>query len=405
MEQTLRRHTWTSWSGSIQFTPERLLTPVDETALQQIVKETYHQGKTLRVVGASHSCSDIYTTKETLINMDKFTGLLGADPGAQTAVLLPNTTIEAVGEAIAPYALAMENMGHIDKQTLAGAISTGTHGAGKYLANLSSQLHGVRLISGTGAIHDFDADQHPEMMQALRVSLGSIGLFTAVKLKLLPQYRLVRKQYRASLDDCLAQLDELMELHRNFCFYWYPRRDDVTIRTWNEEDRQVPDLPFGQLYKEMRGYAKDVLPSEQTLKFNELEYSVDLRDAVPCFLEIRQRIKEKHRKDVGWRVLFRPVKGDSNWLSNGYGKSTVAAITLHQNASLPYQAYFDDVEPIFHAYGGRPHWGKKHSMRAADLEQLYPRWADFQRIRTQFDPQGIFLNEHLKTIFTHDEQQ
>lgn len=405
MEKTPSRSTWTSWSGSIRFTPEQVLRPANEAELQQIVRDVYQQGKTLRTVGASHSCSGVYATDEFLVSMQNLSGLLQADTDACTAVLLPNTTIEGVGNAIAPLGLAMENIGHIDQQTLAGAISTGTHGAGKYLANLSSQLIGLRLITGTGEIREFDERRHPEMMQALRVSLGSAGVFTEVQLRLLPQYRLIRKQYCASLDDCLAHLDELLETHRNCCFYWYPRRDDVSLRTWDEEDSGVPGPPFGKLYKEMRGYAKDVLPSEQTLKFNELEYSVDIHNAIPCFLEIRKRIKEKHRSNVGWRVLFRPVKGDDSWLSNAYGRSAVAAITIHQNATLPYEAYFNDIEPIFQAYGGRPHWGKKHTMGAAGLRRLYPKWADFQHIRTQLDPQGTFLNEHLKTLFVDDEHQ
>ena len=403
MEETPNRHSWTSWSGSIRFTPRQALVPADEAVLQQIVKDSHSRGGTLRAIGARHSCSEVYVTQDTLLSMEQLQGLIAADTAARTAVFLPGSTIRQAGNDLAEYQLAMENMGHIDQQTLAGAISTGTHGAGKYLPNLSAQLIGVRLISGTGSIHEFHEAHHPEAMQALRVSLGALGLFTRLTLRLLPQYRLVRKQYRASTHDCLSHLDELMETHRNFQFYWYPRRDDVTIRTWDEEDRNVPDLPFGEQYKVQRGYAKDVLPSVQDLRFNELEYAIDLKGALACFQEVRDLILTKHRKDVGWRVLFRPIRGDDSWLSNGYGKTTVVAITVHQNATLPYHAYFDDVERILRSYGGRPHWGKKHSLKAADLRALYPKWDAFQQLRAQLDPDGVFLNEHLKTLFT-DEQ-
>ncbi|WP_170845709.1 D-arabinono-1,4-lactone oxidase [Parapedobacter composti] len=403
MKKAPTQHVWTSWSGNVRFTPERVFTPSDEAGLQQVIQDAHARGGTVRVVGSRHSCSDVYVTYDTLVSMERLSGLVRADTDACTAAFLPGTTVEQAGTALMPHDLAMENMGHIDQQTLAGAISTGTHGAGKRLPNLSAQLIGVRLVDGTGTIRVFDEDNHPDTMQALRVSLGALGVFTEVTLRLLPQYRLVRKQYRASLHDCLIHLHDLMDTHRNFLFYWYPRRDDVTVRTWDEDDRDVPDLPFGELYKTARGYAKDVLPSEQELRFNELEYSVSLEDAVACFLDIRARIKAKHRKDVGWRVLFRPVRGDDSWLSNSYGKPAVVAITIHQNATLPYQPYFDDIETIFRAYGGRPHWGKKHSLRAADLRTLYPKWDAFQQLRSQLDPEGVLLNDHLKTLFTDDE--
>jgi FAD/FMN-containing dehydrogenase len=298
----------------------------------------------------------------------------------------------------------MENTGHINKQRVAGAISTGTHGAGKHLKNLSGQVYGVRLVSGTGDIREFNENNDPQMMQALKVSLGALGIFTHITLKVLPAFRLRRTQYCARLDECLEALDQMMDENRNFCFYWYPRRDDVSIRTWNFETEASKRLPFGKVYKEYTGWGKDVLPSVQTLKYNELEYSVDAAVAADCFMAIRQRILEKYRKLVAWRVLFRPVAADDVMLSNAYKRDTVA-ITVHQNATLPYREYFDDIEGIFQQFEGRPHWGKKHSMQAKDLEQLYPEWENFQSIRREMDPGDIFLNDYLKRVFVYDHSQ
>jgi FAD/FMN-containing dehydrogenase len=96
--------------------------------------------------------------------------------------------------------------------------------------------------------------------------------------------------------------------------------------------------------------------------------------------------------------LFRPVAADDVFLSNAYGKNIVA-ITIHHHASLPYEDYFNDIEKIFESYGGRPHWGKKHSLKAPALQKLYPMWNRFQEIRKQFDPNGIFLNKYLNDVF------
>jgi FAD/FMN-containing dehydrogenase len=333
--------------------------------------------------------------------MDKFKDLYDYNTEKGIVTVGAGMTVEEVGEQIFDIGLGMENTGHINKQAIAGAVSTGTHGAGKKIKNLSGQVIGIRLITGTGAIRTYSQEEHPEIMQALKVSLGSMGIFTRLTLKALPRFTLHRRQYCASTEDCMNNLERLMEENRNFCFYWYPRRDDVSIRLWNFPGEGTKELPYARLYKDFTGWGKDVLPTPHELKYNELEYSLDISVAPLCFDKIRRRIKEKYRKNVAWRILYRPIAEDDVFLSNAYGKDIVA-ITIHQNAALPHKDYFDDIEKIFQEYGGRPHWGKKHSMKAADLQKVYPMWDKFHEIRKKFDPHGIFLNDYLKRVFLNE---
>ena len=389
---------WSNWSGDIRFNPARIEVPKDEQEIVNIIDRAGAAGRNIRAVGASHSCSPIFVTDDILLSVENLKGFYSHDKDKLRATVGAGMTVEEIGESLFDVGFGMENTGHVNKQAASGAISTGTHGAGKRLTNLSGQVTGVRIITGTGEIKEFDQESDPEMMKAIRVSLGTLGIISRITLKVLPAFQLNRRQYCASVNDCLNNVEYLAENNRNFCFYWYPRRDDVSIRIWNSPGKGTIDLPFARLYKEYTGWSKDVLPTQHTLKYNELEYSFDAKIAPACFLEVRKLIKEKHRKMVGWRVLFRPVAEDDSYLSNCYGRDTVA-ITVHQNASLPYKEYFDDVEKIFQAYGGRPHWGKKHSMGAKNLKKLYPMWDRFHEIRRQMDPKGIFLNQYIKDIF------
>jgi FAD/FMN-containing dehydrogenase len=398
-----RQPALTNWSGDIRFTPLRVENPTDEQSLLRLIHHARQDKLTVRALGAGHSCAPLVETPQMIITTDHFKGMHHGDANNSLVTLGAGMTIEEVGESLFAVGLGMENTGHINKQVLAGAISTGTHGAGKTLTNLSGQVHGVKMVTGTGEVKSYTQAHDPQMMQALRVSLGSFGVFTALTLKVLPKFTLHRQQYFASTETCLHHLDELIDGNRNFCFYWYPRRDDVSIRTWNEPE-QTKKLPFAKLYKEIRGWGKDVLPSEQHLKFNELEYSFDLSTAPAVFKQIRKRIKDKHRHHVAWRVLYRPVAADDSWLSNAYNKNIVA-ITIHHHAGLPYREYFDDVEDIFISFGGRPHWAKKHSLGPQQLRPLYPMWDRFHELRRQFDPDGIFLNDYLKKIFIGDEHR
>jgi FAD/FMN-containing dehydrogenase len=394
----------TNWSGDIRFTPLKVENPPDEQALVRLINYGRQKKLTIRALGAGHSCAPLIETGQLVIKTDHFKGLHNIDTDKCLVTLGAGMTIEEIGECLFTVGFGMENTGHINKQVLAGAISTGTHGAGKKLTNLSGQVYGAKIVTGTGEVKTYTQEGNPEMMQALRVSLGSFGIFTELTLKVLPRFKLHRQQYFAPTENCVHHLDELMENNRNFCFYWYPRRDDVSIRIWNEPGQRTQELPFAKLYKELSGWGKDVLPSEQHLKFNELEYSFDLSAAPVVFEHIRKRIKEKHRHHVAWRVLYRPVAGDDSWLSNAYGKNVVA-ITIHHHASLPYREYFDDIEDIFIAFGGRPHWGKKHRLGPDRLRHLYPMWEQFHELRRQFDPDGIFLNDYLKKLFIDDERR
>jgi FAD/FMN-containing dehydrogenase len=394
---TKQKQRWTNWSGDIQFEPAMAAIPANELELQQIIQQAIANKQTIRAIGSRHSCSTIFATNQIVVTLENFKGLHAYDAQKGTATLGAGMTVEEAGEQLFEVGLGMINTGHINKQAIAGAISTGTHGAGKKLTNLSGQMTGVRLVTGTGDIKTYNEKEHPDMMQALKVSLGSMGIFTQVTLKTLPRFLVHRRQYCASTNDCLQHLDQLEEENRNFCFYWYPRRDDVSVRLWNIPGEGTPDLPYAYLYKEYSGWGKDVLPTHHELKYNELEYSLDATVAPDCFKEIRKRVMAKHRRQVAWRILYRPIAGDDAWLSNAYGKNIVA-ITIHQHATLPYQDYFNDIEKIFQSYGGRPHWGKKHHLKAAQLSQLYPCWNRFQEIRKELDPHGVFLNDYLRDV-------
>ena len=147
-------------------------------------------------------------------------------------------------------------------------------------------------------------------------------------------------------------------------------------------------------FREERGFAHAIIARERTLKFDEMEYHVPIEAGVPCFREVRARILARHRKEVAWRTLYRFVAGDEAYLSPTYGGLRVA-ISIHHHAQLPHDTFFGDIEPIFRAHGGRPHWGKKHSLKAAELAPLYPAFDDFKQLRRRIDPDGRYLNSHL----------
>jgi len=391
---------WSNWSGSLKFTPGKLIHPKTETELQKQVLRALDKKQKIRVVGAGHSSSPLVVTDELLVSLENFKKVERIDKEKQQAWTGTGLTVKESGSELLEHGLSFHNTGDVDIQYIAGAISTGTHGTGTGLQNLSSMLSGCRMVCADGQIKEFTEEKDgKDFFDAIRVSLGTMGIMTSMRLNLLQAFKLERKEWCTHTDNCMENLQELMDKNRNFDFYWYPRSDLVKLRILNEPGQGMQDIPYAQLQQEYSGWAIDVLPKERSLKFDEMEYALPQEVGPQCFLEVRKMIKEKFRRDVAWRVLYRTVKADDFYISPCSERDTVT-ISLHQNVGYPIMDFFRSIEPVFLHYGGRPHWGKKHTLKAADISNCYPRLNDFLRARQKMDPEGIFINEHLsKQIF------
>ena len=391
---------WRNWSGSLHFHPGALVEPSTEDGVRSEIRRAAAAGVTVRPVGAGHSSAPLVETDGVLLSLNRLpAGVLDADPAAGHATIGAGTRLCFLHDDLRGHGLAMENLGDVDTQALAGAVSTATHGSGRGLPNLSAQMIGVRMVTADGEVADIDRDEEPDLMRAVRVSLGVLGVFTAIRLRLLPAFRARRREWGMPIDECLATFDELLENNRNVDFYWYPRRDDAHLRIINSVDHDPGPVqpPAGTCTDEEIGWSGQILTKHRTLRFHEMEYAVPAESGVACFTEVRERMKQHHRQYVGWRVLYRYVAADDAYLSPAHGRETVT-ISLHQNSTLPYREFFADIEPIFRAHGGRPHWAKIHNLSGRRLIDLYPEAGRFLAIRDRLDPRGVFINDHLRAL-------
>jgi len=387
---------WSNWSGSLKFTPGDLKTPGSEDELLEAVHKALEKEQKIRVAGAGHSSSPLVVNKDLVVSLGHFKKVERVDAEQSTAWVGTGLTVKEGGSKLLEHNLSFHNTGDVDVQYVAGAISTGTHGTGITLQNLSSMLTGCRMLCADGQIREFTEEKNgKDFFDAMRVSLGTMGIMTSMRLKLLPAFKLERKEWCTHTDDCLDNLEELIHENRNFDFYWYPRNDEVKLRILNEPGKGTQQIRYAHCVEEKSGWAIDVLPKERDLKFDEMEYALPVEAGPGCFREVRKIVREKFRKNVAWRVLYRTIAGDDFYISPCSGRDTVT-ISLHQNAGFPIMEYFRDIEPVFRNFGGRPHWGKKHTLQSTEISSLYPKWKYFLKIRQQMDPEGVFLNEHLK---------
>lgn len=396
-------HPWSNWSGSVTCAPQTMIMPTDETAVSALVKAAAVAGTMVRVAGTGHSFTPLCASDDVLVSLDGLQGLVAT--AQDTATFWAGTKLHQVVEPLWAAGLAMANMGDIDRQALAGAVSTGTHGTGPTLGSISTQVVGLRLVLASGEIIECSPTQEPALFQAAQVSLGVLGIITQVTLRCLPAYRLHEKTWVAGFEECMGQLDGLIAANRHFEFFWVPSEDVCAMKTLNPTSAERLDTPYrptvtGRLTRYVHDERIDrsyrIFPSERNLKFNETEFAIPAANGPDCLREIRQLMQHRYPA-VLWPLEYRTLAADAIPLSPAYGRATVT-ISVHQAAELPYNPFFADVEAIFRNHRGRPHWGKIHTHTARELAALYPAWAAFQQVRAQVDPTGLFLNEHVRTV-------
>jgi L-gulonolactone oxidase len=385
------------------------------------------------VAGAGHSFTPLVQTDGILVSLDDLTGIESLDAGRREATVFAGTRLFDLGPALAARGFGMENLGDINRQSLAGAISTGTHGTGVALGNISTQVTGFELVRADGEAMWCDATQNAEVFSAGRVSLGALGILTRIKLRLEPLTNLRLTRTCTNVEACLASADGAIREHRSFEFFWFPYSDLVATKAWDDTQEKetvnpvvryleaivvenaafaltarfanwfpamVPSLSSFSARAMGAGSQVDTshaaLSTPRLVRFNEMEYAIPATNGAATLRDLI-RMVEGRRMRIFFPVEYRWVRADDIPLSPAYGQDIVT-ISIHQSAGLPYQEYFDAAEAIFRQHGGRPHWGKMHGLRAEQLRALYPKWDDFARIRAALDPEGRFLSPYLREL-------
>jgi len=427
---------WASWSGRVHNIAGRLFAPRDVDELQAAVRWAADQGVKVRAVGGGHSWSRLTAIEDghALISLHNLRGLIGADLAACRARFFGGTHLYDVNEALAGVGLGLSNLGSIDKQTIAGVVSTATHGTGVGFGNLSTAVRSLVLVTADGARLRCSEEENADLFAAARCGLGSLGVIAEVTMQCEPQFNLRGVEEKRPIDDALAALPDLIARHEHVKLWWLPHTDTGIV--FIQERTDAPARP-----QPVRGWLRNkllknhvfragmatatslgVVPSFNRVlaaaspartevversdkvftfpvdtKHEEMEYAIPSEAAVEAMQRVRDIVATLDTP-VGFIVELRFVRGDDIWLSPAYGRDT-AYIGALQHHALPFDDYFERFAAMMADYEGRPHWGKRHRLTADGLRQLYPRWDDFLAVRKRLDPGGLFLNNALALLF------
>ena len=424
--------TWISWNENLSYAYENLYQVSTEEELSKAIA----QSDEIRFFGTKQSSADIAAGSASLIDMRSYNKILATSDAEKLITVQSGVVLVDLIEAVEAKGWCIPCLPDINTITVGGALATGTHGTSGKL--LSEYLYSCSLVLADGTVKQISSQD--DLMNAVRVSIGVLGVFSELTFKCEELYTLHLKEGPEKDKVWLNNIESDLKKYDFLRVLWLPHtgkgysikgskiKSDQEIKENNgpgylkyrrtaskilyKRTHQFPwftsiankllYLGFFRAKKEHKGslYQATVTKSRgSTLELAEWTIGISKFPAV--FKELKTTINSWSNKafiHIPMDVRF--VQRDKSWLSYAYNEDVVTMGCVCRNASAAdqYEA-FKAVEDIFIKYGGRPHWGKRFLAKDKELAQLYPKWNDFKQLRKELDPTNKFLNNYLTVLF------
>ena len=427
---------WRNWAGNVEARPSAISQISTVHGVVAAVRAAAGRGATVRAAGSGHSFTPLVATDGVLLRLDGLSGVVGVDRERGRVRVLAGTPLHELNPALQALGLALPNLGDIDRQTVSGAIATGTHGTGTRLQGIAAAVCGLTLVLADGSVLTCSADEEPEVFQAARIGLGALGIVVEVELQCVPAFLLHAQEAGEAFGELLDHIQEEADAHDHLDLHWFPHTDRVLVkrndrvpegqdarplpgwRRWLDDDL-LSNRVFGVVNR-ASSLAPGVVPglnrvtaralgareyvdeswrvfcTTRDVRFVESEYAVPRAAVGDVLKELRGWVDRRH-EPLPFPVEIRFIGADDIWLSTAYERDN-AYVAVHQYHRMEFGPYFSAFEAIAAEHDGRPHWGKMHTLGADRLAVLYPRFGDFLAVRDRLDPDRRFTNDHLRYV-------
>ncbi len=423
---------WTSWNGNIQHPYKNLTIVTTEEELQRVVKDS----DKVRFYGNKQSSADICAGVSTLIDLNQYNKILNYEDHKRQITVQAGIKLKDLLEAIEKKSWCIPCLPDINTVTLGGALATGTHGtSGKILADY---VTACRLVTADGQITV--VQEGSELLDALRVSIGVLGIISVVTIQCEEAYTLHLKEAPEKDHVWLSSIKKDLKHYDFLRILWLPHTGmGYVIKGKKISENTAINENLGPKYLKHRRTASKILykyshrlpwitylannilyqaffRSKKEHKGNlyqatvtksrgstlELaEWTIALDKFPQVFEELKKEINSwNNNAFIHIPMDIRFIYKDNSWLSYAYGQDTVTMGCVSRNAATAdsYEA-FHTIERIFLKYGGRPHWAKRFKAKDQEMNKLYPKWNDFKNLRQKMDPTNKFLNNYLTKLF------
>ena len=213
---------WSNWAGNQKSHPSVSERPASESEVIAVVNRAVSNKQRVKVVGSGHSFTGIAVPDEVMIDLSKLNQVVDIDRTRGLVTVQAGIVLSDLNAHLEAQGLSMPNLGDVTYQTLAGAVSTSTHGTGLQRTGLAAQIDSFRLVTAAGETMVCSTEQNQNVFHSGRVSLGALGVITEVTLRVVPAFNLRAVEQPMRIDFVLDNFSRLIEENDFFEFYWVP---------------------------------------------------------------------------------------------------------------------------------------------------------------------------------------
>jgi xylitol oxidase len=404
-----------NWSKNVDFNDHAYLQPGSLTELQELIRTN----QKIRARGTAHCFNEIANTSSYAINLSQMPKTITVDSEKKSVLVAAGLTYGELAPVLHAQGWALSNMASLPHISIAGSISTGTHGSGIKNQNLANQVLALDLVTAEGELRHIDRAN--PAFNALVVGLGLGGIVYQYELKIEPTYEIRQVIYpEIPLDVLQRNFDQIMGTGYSVSYFTDWSSAQVGNLWCKFRGNEVIPESVGGSSKADKKYHP--IPSVDPVACTEqLGVAGDWHDRLSHFkLEFTPSVGEEiqteffvHRKDASaaieavaqlgaeitpllWITELRTIAADNLWLSGAFERDTLAIHFTWKKTDAIYPV-IEKVEAALRPFNYRPHWGKVFTADAQYLKSVYPKLGEFKALIEALDPTRKFENSFTRS--------
>lgn len=395
---------WKNWAGNQRCTVT-MVTPHTIQELISCIDQAKKEGKTIRAYGSGHSWNDIVCTDYYLINTDKLHKVIAVDLGKKQVTVQGGIKLKHLNKELAKIGLCLSNQPAITEQSLAGVVSTATHGSGK-TGTMASFVTKVQLLTADGKLITISETENRDLFGAVRTSLGSLGIMTEITVQCEPLFKLHQENRTSNWNTIIKEYKQLLANNDYMQFYWNASDDSVDIILYNRVPNTTKKASLTTKIKELlpfrkTDYSYKMLSDDLLVTYMEEEIALPIDRFIEAAQAAQELVRKEYQKNPLFSdILFRFVRAEKNNYLSPAANQDVVFFSITTPSIRNYEQFYQKFYHLMLNYGGRPHWAKINYLTKETAQQLYgTNFEQFIRVRKKLDPQGLFSNSFTKRIF------
>ncbi|MGH8888304.1 MAG: D-arabinono-1,4-lactone oxidase [Acidothermaceae bacterium] len=414
----------TNWAGNVTFEAARFQAPASSEELQALVA----QSESLRVLGTAHSFNHVADTRADLVSVAALPASVEIDRERLVATVSAGMRYGDIATQLHTAGVALRNLGSLPHISVAGACATGTHGSGATNGGLATSVNSIEIIKADGEIEQLSRENDPDVFVGSVVSLGCLGVITKLGLDIVPTFDVEQYVYdNLPGEQLLGHFNEIVDAAYSVSLFTTWRSADIDqvwvkhkvdpAEPWRPEPRwmgasladsarhPISGMPVsnctaqlgeaGAWHQRLPHFRLEFTPSAgDELQSEYLLPRGHAPSALRSLLEIADRIAP-----ILQISEIRTIAADDLWLSPSYGRDSVAFHFTWIKDDAAVRPVLGAIEERLAPFEARPHWGKVFTIGPNVVRDLYPRFADFEKLMRRFDPRGKFRNGFVDRYF------